>query len=69
MTPMEQEQNKALHSRLREMNQEGSRYHIKKWSNCAEGGTNPLSKTHQLSTEPTICNNQVLTSNYSFPVP
>ena len=29
MTPMEREQNKALRSRLREMNQEGNRYRIK----------------------------------------
>ena len=46
LTPAEREQNKA---KLKEMNQQGNRYRIKKRSDCAEGETGSLSTASKLS--------------------
>ena len=68
MTPMEREQNKALRSRLREMNQEVNQYRIKNGQIVLrEEHTYYLSTTYQPSIESTICNKQAFTSNNSFP--
>jgi len=46
-TRVEREQNKALRSRLKDMNQNGNKYRIKKWSNCAEGESDSFSTIKQ----------------------